>query len=307
MEECIVRTLAYFDIFDYPLTFSEIKKYLGCKNDMSDEELYEILDDMSLVQESEGYFYLLGRSKLASLRSERYAISLEKHAKARVITRILSFIPTIEYIGINGSLSMNNSSNSDDIDLFFITKKNTLWITRFAVNSILSLLRQRKTRRVVKDKISPNILLSADKLTLPKNKRTLYGAHEIVQVNSVYDKGNFKDLLIHKNGWVKDFFPNLPATHRKKNQKTSSLWLNILKPIEKVFYFVQKMYMGKNRTNVKITMNFAFLHSEGKQKIIMDLYMLRSKRYLELLSDNFWVDSDEARFYMDDKKIRILN
>lgn len=309
MDECIVKTLSYFDIFDYPLTFSEIKKYLCCKIVESDEDLYELIGSIPVVQESEGYYYLLGRSKLAPLRSERSTISMEKHARARVVAKILSLIPTIEYIGISGSLSMNNASNSADIDLFFVTKKNSLWISRFFVNLILVLLGQKREKngKIFKDKICPNMFMSVDKLSFSSKKRTLYNAHEIVQLCTIFDRSGVRSMIYSKNKWIYDFFPNLSSkTYNKRNAK-KSLIPNLLKHIEKIFFILQKTYMGKKRGHEIVGISNASFHPIDREKIIMDMYDLRSKRYINLLSDNLWIDSDDARFYMEEKKIRILN
>ncbi len=309
MDECIVKTLSYFDIFDYPLTFSEIKKYLCCKVDESDEDMYELIGSIPVVQEAEGYYYLLGRSKLASLRSERSTISMEKHAKARVIAKILSFIPTIDYIGISGSLSMNNASNSADIDLFFVTKKNCLWISRFFVNLTLVLLGQKRKRRgkIVKDKICPNMFMRIDKLAFASRKRTFYNAHEIVQLNTIFDRSDVRSVIYSKNKWIKDFFPNLSSKTYKKRNAKRSLIPALLRPVEKIFFVLQKIYMGKKKGYEVVGISNASFHPIDREKIIMDMYDLRSKRYVNLLSDNLWVDKDEARFYMEEKKIRILN
>ena len=55
MDECIINTLSYFDVFDYPLTFPEIKKYLCCPQDISDAELYDIIQAISVIQEQNGF------------------------------------------------------------------------------------------------------------------------------------------------------------------------------------------------------------------------------------------------------------
>ena len=144
MDICIIKTLSYFDIFDYPLTFQELKKYLCCKLDLGDDEFLEIIYSIPTIQESNGLFYFLGRKDIVEKREERGQISITKHAKARVIAKILTLVPTVEYIGISGSLSMNNASISDDIDFFIVTKKNSLWITRLVVNVLLLLVRQKR-------------------------------------------------------------------------------------------------------------------------------------------------------------------
>ncbi len=310
MDECIINTLSYFDLFDYPLTFAEIKKYLCCIQDISDIELHEIIDSISIIQEQDGFYYFLGRSQLIKKRIERNEISYQKFAKAKIMGKMLSVIPTIEYIGVSGSLSMNNASEGDDIDLFFITKKNTLWLTRLAVTIMLSLFKQKRGRRHnnIKDKICPNMFMSYDNLFFKKKRQTVYTAHELVQMRTLFNKNSAYELLIHKNKWLYEYLPNIEMPAAKKSKKDrGSLFQSILTPIEKFSYFVQKTYMRFHRHDETITPKAAFFHPYDRQTIIIDMYELRYKRYKKMYEENIWIDSDEARFYIDEKKIRILN
>ncbi len=310
VDECVIRTLSYFDIFDYPLTFSEIKKYLCCKIEMSDDELYDSIGLISVVQEFDGFYYLLGRSKIVQMRNERYDISAGKYAKAKILSKILFVIPTIKYIGISGSLSMNNAAISDDIDFFFITKRNTLWISRFLVTTVLLILGQKRRRgsRYAKDKICPNMFIDESKLSFSQKNRSLYTAHEIIQLKSLEDKYNAYQLLLQKNRWIQDYLPNV-AIEQVKTKRISlpkKLLSSSLQPVEKIAYVLQKAFMRKV-TGETIQRTKAAFHPIDRQKIVMDMYKLRANRYKKLYVDNYWVDSDEARFYMDEKKIRILN
>lgn len=311
MDECIINTLSYFDIFDYPLTFSEIKKYLCCRQDVSDNELYEIIQSISVVQEQDGFYYFLGRSKIAEKRSERNERSFQKLTKAKIIGKILSAIPTVEYIGVSGSLSMNNASDNDDIDLFFITKKNTLWLTRFLVNAVLLILRQKRGRlqKSVKDKICPNMFMQVDNLTFKKKRRTLYTAHELIQLKTLFDRNSTHDLLMSKNKWVFSFFPNIDSVRvqKAKNSQLRLILQNAFLPIEKCMYLVQKIYLDKHRREETISSSAAFFHPFDRQTLILDMHELRYKLYKKMHEENIWVDKDEARFYIDEKKIRILN
>lgn len=310
MDECIINTLSYFDLFDYPLTFAEIKKYLCCLQDVSDTELHEILESISIIQEQDGFYYFLGRSQIINKRIERNEISYQKFAKAKIIGRILSFIPTIEYIGVSGSLSMNNASDGDDIDLFFITKQNTLWLTRFAVNILLSILKQKRGRRQknIKDKICPNMFLSYDNMLFKKKRQTVYTAHELVQMRTLINKNSTYELLVHKNKWLYDYLPNIEIPAGRKSKRVSpSFFRGIIQSFEKFAYFVQTAYMRFHRRDETITKKAAFFHPYDRQTIILDMYELRYKRYKKMYEDNIWIDSDEARFYIDEKKIRILN
>lgn len=311
MDTCIIKTLSYFDIFDYPLTFEELKKYLCCEIDFTDDNLFDMINSISSIQESNGYYHLLGRQHITSTRSERSDTGIAKYAKAKIIAKILSTIPTIEYIGISGSLSMNNATYSDDIDLFFITKKNSLWITRFMVTLILYVMRQKRDKngRVVRDKICPNMFMEVGKLSFSRRRKTLYTAHEIVQVKTIFDRNNTYVKFINQNKWVKEFLPNVkfPKYYGKRISTWERIFQKTIIPVEKLAFIFQSLYMGKSKSREVVSYGKAFFHPIDRQKLIMEMYELRHKRYMRLYEDNIWIDKDEARFYWEEKKIRILN
>ena len=310
IEESVIRTLAYFDIFDYPLTFSEIKKYCETAIKITDDTLKDIIYSIPIIQESDSFFYFLGRSEIVAKRIERNDISISKIGKAKVIAKILSKIPTIEFIGVSGSLSMNNSLHSDDIDLFFITRKNTMWTTRFFVNLTLILLGQQRAKheKSAKDKICPNMFIEKGKLTLPKKRVSLYLAHEVVQLKTLFDKNNTHSEFLSENKWIHKFLPNIELpVFKKKREAKNSVFNFPLFPVEALFFSLQKLYMRNVVTSEIILSKLAMFHPVNKEKIILDLYDLKSDKYSSLFEDNRWVDTDEARFYFDDKKNRILN
>lgn len=311
MDECIINTLSYFDVFDYPLTFSEIKKYLCCPQEQSDGELHDLIQSISVIQEQDGFFYFLGRSEIVEKRIERNERSFQKYAKAKIIGKILSAIPTVEFIGVSGSLSMNNATENDDIDLFIVTRKNSLWTTRFIVNILLFVLRQKRGRlqKNVKDKICPNMFIQVDNLAFKRKRRTLYTAHELVQLKMLFNRNSTHQLLFAKNSWVYKFFPNIEIGEKvlRKNSLRSSIMQKMLFPFEKTAFFTQKAYMRAHRKGETISQKSAFFHPFDRQALILDMYELRFKRYKKMYEDNIWIDSDEARFYSNEKKIRILN
>lgn len=311
MDSCIIRTLAYFDIFDYPLNFSEIKKYLCCYIEVSDDDILDTLDSISIIQQSGGYYYFLGRSEIVKKRGEREVVSIEKKARAVVIAKMLSVIPTIELIGISGSLSMNNAEATDDIDLFFITKKNTLWLTRFLVNVLLLFSGQKrgKKQKFAKDKICPNMFMEEGKLGFTKKQRTEYVAHEIAQMRPIFVRNNMYKKFISFNKWIQEFLPNVQIEEKlRTNESMYIKFIQVfLKPIEKIFYSLQIFYMRRIRTRETVSPHKAFFHPIDRNKVIMNLFEVRYERYLRVYEDNIWIDKEEARFFLDEKKIRILN
>jgi hypothetical protein len=127
----ILRVLAYFDLFDYPLSREEVLFFL-------DQEIGEAELDAALAALADEQ-YLFKLDQFYSLRNipslvER-RIKGNKHAQeliliARRISRRLFQFPYVRGIGISGSLSKNYADEHADIDYFVITRANRLWIAR---------------------------------------------------------------------------------------------------------------------------------------------------------------------------------
>lgn len=307
IEKNIIATLAYFDVFSYPLTLSQILKYVPYKfEDIND--LKELLEEIPLVKESQGYYCLMDREEIIQKRKDREEISIKKMARAEIVTKIISIIPYVELIGISGSLSMRNADVSDDIDLFIVTQRNRLWLTRLLVVSLLLLTGQKRKRneKIAQNKICPNMFVTDNSLQCTKTERTLYMAHEIVQMKVTYDKNGTHSRLLTSNSWISKFLPNIaiPKYSRMKRQSAS----RILGILEDISYIVQNVYMKRHKTVEKVGKKIAKFHPLNKGKIITELYEYRLDNYLEKYNYLKWTGKEDAAFYFNTHKhSRIIN
>ena len=128
----LVRALAYFDIFQYPLKKNEIRQFLG--NVISDYAFEMALDELirnRVVFFDSSFLFLTRQFSLAATRrihgNLRAALLLPA---AHKIGRFLYRFPFVRGIGVSGSLSKNFADEKADIDFFIITKPNRLWIAR---------------------------------------------------------------------------------------------------------------------------------------------------------------------------------
>ncbi len=307
VEKNIIATLAYFDVFSYPLTLSQILKYVPSRfEDIND--LKELLEDIPVIKESQGYYCLMDREEIIQKRKDREEISIKKMVRAEVVTKLISVIPFIQLIGVSGSLSMRNAELADDIDLFIVTQSNRLWLTRLLVVLALMLAGQKRKRneKVAQNKICPNMFVADNSLQCVKSERTLYMAHEIVQMKVTYDKNATHNRLLASNNWISKFFPNIviPKLSRKKSQYTS----RILSILENVLYILQNVYMKRHKTLEKVGKKIAKFHPLEKGKIITELYEYRLDNYLEKYNYLKWTGKEDAAFYFNtDKHSRIIN
>jgi len=275
----IIKTLCYSDVFDYPLRLSQIHRYL-LEVKLDRKKILGEINNISMIGEKNGYYYLLGKEENITKRIDRENLSNEKFEKAKAAAKILSKIPFLKLIGVSGSLSMRNSNYLDDIDLFFIARKNTLWFVRFFVLLLLMISGQKRKKgeKVAKDKICPNMFLSENEMSVDPRKQNLYMAHEVVQLKVLYNKDKTYEKFMHQNKWVENYLPNSRVYLGHFDTKSTNGTLlagSFLRFVNSFFYTIQVIYMKKSKTTEEIDINKAIFHPIDKGTLIMDYYQMK--------------------------------
>lgn len=209
VSKAVLRTLAYADIFDYPLTEQEISKFLITKLPVSAKAL-----PGGQVTSKDGFYFLAGREEIVAIRRRREQWSREKMTIARRLTDWLKLIPTIKMVAVTGALAMDNADKNDDIDLLIVTAKNRLWLTRLLTVFLTEIVARRRrpgdppVGGQVRDKICLNMFLDEDFLAVPKKERDLFSTHEVCQLRPLWSKDNCYQKFVIANLWVKKFLAN---------------------------------------------------------------------------------------------------
>jgi len=206
--KAILKTLAYADIFDFPLKKDELWLWLVGKKGKKEEfgQALKKLLKTGRCQHKSGFYFLPKKGEIVVLRKKREKASGPKIAKAQKVTQILKLIPFIKLIGITGGLSRKNSDKGDDIDLFFIVAKDRLWLTRGLVVFFLSLLGVYRRPGKIKDMICPNMFVSEE--TLKIKPCDLFTAHEAALMKPIFEKDDTYQKFLAANLWLKKFLPN---------------------------------------------------------------------------------------------------
>lgn len=202
VKENILATLAYFDIFKYPLTCGEIYLFLTGKYQQPDFELAlsYLVAHRSVFQF--GNFYTLKNDY--SLVVRRYNGTQKAAELIKVAHKIGDWLirfPYVRGIAISGSLSKNYADENSDIDLFIITAKNRLWIARTMMHAFKKL-----TFLVNKqDYFCMNYYI--DEAQLEIKEKTIYTAVEVVTLIPLQG-----DTVIEQfyaaNSWTREYLPN---------------------------------------------------------------------------------------------------
>lgn len=288
LSSAIFLTVCYADIFDFPLTFDELYARLVIQKPISRKRVFNQLEkEKKYIIYKEGYYFLSGRSHLIKKRRERTLYSDQKYDTARPIIKYLSYIPGIRLIAVSGSLAVKNGDISDDIDLFIITEKNTLWIVRCITVCILFLFNKKRSTQEqnAKDKICTNMFLSLDSLAIPKKKQSMYMAYEIGLMKVMVNKKSTYERFVFKNRWVQQFLPHLIPNVKVKKQRASFL-SHSAKSINELLFYVQFHYMKKKITRETIGKNFAFFHPIDRESEVQKKLKKRIRTYEKLLPKN---------------------
>jgi predicted nucleotidyltransferase len=202
VKENILATLAYFDIFKYPLTRGEI--YLFLKNKYEQPEFDMALQYLVAGRTVYQFGSLYTLKNDYSLITRRYSGNKKAAELIKVAAKVgdmLIRFPYVRGIAISGSLSKNFADENSDIDLFIITKKNRLWIARTLMHAFKKL-----TFLVNKqDYFCMNYYIDEDQLEI--KEKTIYTAIEIVTLIPLQG-----DTVIERfyaaNSWTRDYLPN---------------------------------------------------------------------------------------------------
>ena len=207
-KEAIAKTMAFFDVFDFPPTDLELWKYCSHTCNLSDIRGAML---QSNTEKERGFYYLPGRKHIVKTRADRYVATKEKVKRARLVARLFRFLPWIEMIALANIVGVNNLKSEGDIDLFIITAPKRIWLTRFFCAGLMQILRLRPRPGRKKDKICLSFYLNRDNLNLEPymlDNNDIYFKYWLVGLVPIFNQHSAYEELLKVNSWLKSEFPN---------------------------------------------------------------------------------------------------
>lgn len=225
-EFTILKTLLYFDIFDYPLTKEDILQFSDSK--ISPNDLDVVLKDLIIekkIWKFDRFYSLQNNSSLEKKRKDGNERAFQYLNKAVSIVKTLSQFPYVRAIGISGSVSKYFADENADIDYFIITHPNRLWIARTFMHLYkkLPFIKDRKRFYCM------NYFVDESQLQI--EEQNIYTATELVTLIPMYGNGSIENLY-DANQWAFSFFPNFqfPDESYKINPK-DNLFKRVLESV----------------------------------------------------------------------------
>lgn len=277
MEDKILRVIQYFGYFSFPPSLEEIHTFFEdtvTKKQLQEDINYLVTKKILIKRnlwvnhESVTCYTFIHKSFYFQVRVQREIIALQKLAKVDKYIRFLSWFPQIRFVGLSGSIAMNNTSEDDDIDLFIITATGRIWTARFITLIMAQVMKLRGTYNV--DKVCLNMFFDEMDLQIPAEKRNEYIAHEIFQLKSYINKNGAYEKFIMQNKWAYAFFPNVSQKKVYRLKPGGRKWFGrpLCNLLERCLKYIQMKHLQKKNVKGKILDTQLWLFQEDFEKRI---------------------------------------
>lgn len=204
LKRSILRTLAYYDIFSYPLTVDEIYFNLGENHtSLRDVEIVlEKLSDEKIIYRKGHFFQLDDNDEFVLRRNKGNQLAEKRLQTARRVSGLISRFPFIRGIMLSGSISKGYMEEDSDIDYFVVTHPNRVWFTRLILMLFkkIFLFNSRKNFCI-------NYFVDYENLEI--HEKNVFTATEVVTLLPTFGKECY-ERFYEQNLWIKEFFPNFP-------------------------------------------------------------------------------------------------
>jgi len=223
----ILKVLAYFDLFDYPVLAEEILYFLDIETGKPElnAELAVLTAEKCLFRTGDLYS-LQDNPVLAErrIRGNRRADELLPVA-ARISRKLYQF-PYVRGIGISGSLSKHYADENADIDYFIITRSNRLWIAR----TFMHLFKKLSYLRGHQHWYCMNYYVDEEALEI--KEKNIFTATEMFTLLPASGNGGLVKFF-DANDWTTAYFPHYRDRLRQPSATAHSSFLK--KALEKLF------------------------------------------------------------------------
>jgi hypothetical protein len=228
-EQAILRTLLYADIFDYPLTPTEIHHYL-LGTTAAPEAVQAALNTSpwlaARVTRVNGYIAVAGRAALGPLRDKRRQHASSLWPRARRWARLIGCLPFVRMVAVTGALAVDNAPPGDDIDFLIVTAPDRVWLARALAVGLVRLA------RLCGVGLCPNYVLSQS--ALAEERRNLFVAHDLAQMVPLVGQALYAELRA-ANGWAAAYLPHAHRPLRAEHDLAPRGLLRALQRLAEVF------------------------------------------------------------------------
>ena len=205
LEKSIINTLIYYDVFNHPLSYEELRKstiHFKIASDHQFGKAISNLKSLGYIRERKEFYMLNGKDWAVDSRlSEQKRVN--RYFKiAAISSRIIASFPYVRGVFISGALSKSRVEEKGDIDFFIVTEAGKLWISRTMLVLFKKVFLFNSFRF-----FCLNYFVDENSLETPH--KNLYTATDVVTVIPFFNPKIYR-RFIRSNAWACAYYPNYP-------------------------------------------------------------------------------------------------
>lgn len=274
----------------YPSLREEIWQDAQAEKGAIRHEYEAALDDLieqHRVVAKHGRVVLPGFEELLVERDRRARIFPRKWARVQRAGWWLRWIPSVRFVAVGNTVALGSSRDEGDIDLFIVTRRGTLWLTRGLLILVAALLRRRPGQtRGERDAWCFSFFIDDANLSLepfaiqPRDPYLVFWIRHLVPI---LDDGVGTELWDAQSWawkgrpWAFRWLPWRVISSRKKSVPAWIAFLDRL-AFHAQRYFGSKTLWGaakRHDTNVVLTQNTCKTHLDDRREILRSQYEKR--------------------------------
>lgn len=232
LDLAVARTLAFFDIFDYPLDRLQLWRFLPltCSLSQLDVSLGHWRQSGHLAEE-EGHFFLSGRQGLVSEKKRRYDYAQRKLKRARRVARLFRLFPGVRLVFLSNLIGQYNLRDGSDIDFFLVCRPGNVWLSRLWCAGLMKAMNLRPRQGDKRDKVCLSFYVSSRQenlYDLAQGEDDDYFHYWLLGLFLLAGEAKEYEGFLADNIWLRRRFPNyysgIPA--RQPLPKAASAWVS---------------------------------------------------------------------------------
>jgi len=265
LEQSILRTLAYFDLFSFPLSAEELYCFLWRPPALAKDDFLNQLNflvEQKKIGNQDGFYFLLGTEANVAERIRREKISEKKMKKARRAARLLSLVPFLNAVFLCNSVAAGTANEKSDIDFLVITYPGRLWIVRSLSNFLLRITGMRTYGNSLANRVCLSFFVTEKKMDLANLRATeedIHFAYWLHQTIPLFDPYYLWRDFIKANQWTARYLPYVKNYKKEvalvKLSKGANIWRRIWERFWQGWYgdLIEKQAEALGRQKMKLS------------------------------------------------------
>ena len=235
LDRAILRTIIWFDLFDFPLLPSEVGRLLyQSPRHVTLARIFEHLQNSPYlrrhVQETRGFYHLRGRAAIIATRQQRYHTTKRHRSniRFRLALWLARCVPFVRFIAVGNSAAYGNAKLESDLDLFIVVKDGSLYLTRLWITAVFQLLGIRRHGTNIAGRACLSFYVTEkgaalETMFLPGKDPyfSFWGA----LLWPLFDAGGLEQVK-QSNHWLRNVFPHDLATAPWSQEMVADSWLS---------------------------------------------------------------------------------